>query len=149
MPTPKRADLVLSGGGVKGIGLVGAVAALVDAGYRPQRISGTSAGALVGAVLAAATADERVDAEELSALAMAIDYREFLDPGLIERIPVVGPAWGVVTGDGVYRGDALRDWVAREIAPHLTAGTLVISVAAGWSIFMVDMPSIFMPDMLP
>lgn len=118
MPTPKRADLVLSGGGVKGIGLVGAVAALVDAGYRPQRISGTSAGALVGAVLAAATADERVDAEELSALAMAIDYREFLDPGLIERIPVVGPTWGVVTGDGVYRGDALRDWVARRLADY-------------------------------
>ena len=36
-----RADLVLSGGGVKGIGLVGAVAALVDGGHRPQRISGT------------------------------------------------------------------------------------------------------------
>ena len=28
--TPKRADLVLSGGGVKGIGLVGAVVALME-----------------------------------------------------------------------------------------------------------------------
>ena len=95
---PKRADLVLSGGGVKGIGLVGAVAALVDAGYAPQRISGTSAGALVGAVVAAAVQRGRVNADELQELAMEIDYRKFLDPGLIERIPVVGPAWGVLSG---------------------------------------------------
>ena len=35
-------DLVLSGGGVKGIGLVGAVVALMEAGYHAQRVSGTS-----------------------------------------------------------------------------------------------------------
>ena len=40
-------------GGVKGIGLVGAVVALMDAGYQVRRISGTSAGSLVGAVVAA------------------------------------------------------------------------------------------------
>ncbi len=32
-PQPKSADLVLSGGGVKFIGLVGAIVALMDAGY--------------------------------------------------------------------------------------------------------------------
>ena len=53
-PRTKVADLVLSGGGVKGIGLVGAVVALMEAGYRIGRISGTSAGSLVGAVMAAA-----------------------------------------------------------------------------------------------
>ena len=52
MADPKPADLVLSGGGVKGIGLVGAVVALMDAGYRVQRVSGTSAGSIVGAVVA-------------------------------------------------------------------------------------------------
>ena len=31
--TPLKADLVLSGGGVKGIGLSGAVVALLEAGY--------------------------------------------------------------------------------------------------------------------
>lgn len=118
MVAAKRADLVLSGGGVKGIALVGAAAALVDAGYAPQRISGTSAGALVGAVLAAAVQRGRVNADELRTLAMEIDYRQFLDPGLIERIPVVGPAWGVLSGDGIYRGDALREWVAARLAEY-------------------------------
>lgn len=118
MAVVKRADLVLSGGGVKGIGLVGAVAALVDAGYKPQRISGTSAGALVGAILAAAVQSGHVDAEELKKLAMRIDYREFLDQGPIERIPLLGPAWGVLTGDGIYRGDALQAWVERQLADY-------------------------------
>ncbi len=59
--SPHRADLVLSGGGVKGIGLVGAVVALQDAGYAIERISGTSAGSLVGAVVAAAGTTQRLD----------------------------------------------------------------------------------------
>src|SRR5580693_6491654 len=54
----KDADLVLSGGGVKGIGLIGAVVALMDAGYRIHRVSGTSAGSIVGAIVAAASGHE-------------------------------------------------------------------------------------------
>ena len=64
MTEAKRADLVLSGGGVKGVGLVGAVVALLDAGYQPQRISGTSAGSIVGAVVAAAAQTGRASCRE-------------------------------------------------------------------------------------
>lgn len=122
------ADLVLSGGGVKGIGLVGAVAALVGAGYVPQRISGTSAGALVGAVLAAAAQSGDLSADQLTELALGLDYREFLDPGPVQRLPLVGPAWGVLSGDGIYRGDAVRRWVARRLGEFgvTTFGDLAI-----------------------
>jgi len=111
-----KADLVLSGGGVKGIALVGAVSALVEAEYLPQRVSGTSAGALVGAVLAAAAQSGELSAAQLEKLALGIDYRTFLDPGPVERVPVVGPAWGLLTGGGIYRGEALRQWVADRLA---------------------------------
>lgn len=47
------ADLALEGGGVKGIGIVGAVSALAEAGYRFQRVAGTSAGAIAAALIAA------------------------------------------------------------------------------------------------
>ena len=47
------ADLVLEGGGVKGIGLVGAVLTLHEAGYVFPRVGGTSAGAIVAALIAA------------------------------------------------------------------------------------------------
>lgn len=118
MPTPQQIDLVLSGGGVKGIALAGAAAKLVDAGYQPHRISGTSAGALVGAVLAAAVHTGRADVDQLRTLAMDIDYGKFLDQGPIERIPLLGPAWGVLTGDGIYRGDTLHAWVAEQLADY-------------------------------
>ena len=48
-----RADLALEGGGVKGIGLAGAVLALDEAGYSFARAAGTSAGAIAAALIAA------------------------------------------------------------------------------------------------
>ena len=47
---------------------------------------------------------------------MGIDYRAFLDPGPVERLPVIGPAWGLLSGGGIYRGEALRQWVADRLA---------------------------------
>jgi NTE family protein len=46
------ADLVLQGGGVKGIALTGAVLEFLKT-YRFRRVAGTSAGSIVGAFLAA------------------------------------------------------------------------------------------------
>jgi len=109
----KRADLVLSGGGVKGIGLVGAVVALTDAGYRIRRISGTSAGSLVGAVVAAGL--DRLTGADLRHLAMSLPYRKFLDPDPVAHLPLLGMAWQAIRGQGLYRGDYIRDWVAAEL----------------------------------
>ncbi len=41
------ADAVFEGGGVKGIGLVGAVAGAEEKGYQWMNVAGTSAGAIV------------------------------------------------------------------------------------------------------
>ena len=43
MPDPKLADLVLEGGGVKGVGLGGAYIAFREAGYTAANVAGTSA----------------------------------------------------------------------------------------------------------
>jgi len=48
-----KADAVFEGGGVKGIGLVGAVAVAEEKGYHWVNVAGTSAGAIVAALLAA------------------------------------------------------------------------------------------------
>ncbi|MFV1362532.1 patatin-like phospholipase family protein [Mycolicibacterium elephantis] len=111
----RRADLVLSGGGVKGIGLVGAVGALADAGYAIQRVSGTSAGSLVGAVVAAASQRDPLTSEQLRDLALSVPYRKFADSGPIERIPVLGTAWGLLRETGVYRGDFAHEWIRGEL----------------------------------
>jgi NTE family protein len=111
----KPADLVLSGGGVKGIGLVGAVVALMEAGYRPQRVSGTSAGSIVGAVVAAASMGHQLGPEDVKELALQLDYHKFTDPGPVERLPLLGPSLAVLRGTGIYKGDYAHDWVRSQL----------------------------------
>lgn len=106
-----RADLVLEGGGVKGIGLAGAVAAVTDAGYEPQRVSGTSAGALVGAIVAAGARGDRI-----GEITRRLDFRAVADRRGLGRVPLVGPGLALLTGAGLYRGDYLLDWIAAELA---------------------------------
>jgi NTE family protein len=106
---------VLSGGGVKGIGLVGAVVALMDAEYHVGRISGTSAGSLVGAVIAAAARGEQLTGEQLKGIALSLPYRKFLDPVPTRAVPVFGMAWAALHGQGMYRGDFIHDWVEGEL----------------------------------
>lgn len=103
-------DLVLEGGGVKGIGLAGAVTVLAERGYRFRRVAGTSAGALVGALVAAG-----VPAGRLAAMVDEIDYAAFQDPGWLDRVPVVGKALSVLFENGVYEGDAVRAWVEARL----------------------------------
>jgi NTE family protein len=107
-------DLVCEGGGVRGIGLVGAVDALAVAGYRFPRVAGTSAGAIVASLVAAL----QVAGEPLSKLAeimRSIDYRKFLDRNLIGHVPLIGGGLSLLVSDGVYRGAYLE---------HLLAGLL-------------------------
>ena len=68
------ADLVLEGGGVKGIALVGAISVLEERGYQFRRVAGTSAGAIVGSLVAA-----NARAAELQEIMRAVDYRGFRD----------------------------------------------------------------------
>lgn len=110
-----RADLVCEGGGVRGIGLVGAVDALDRAGYRFPRVAGSSAGAIVASLVAAL----QVAGEPVSRLAdimRAIDYRKFLDRNLIGRVPLVGGVLSLLTSDGVYRGAYLEQLLTGLLA---------------------------------
>ncbi|MGF2944884.1 patatin-like phospholipase family protein [Mycobacterium sp. Lab-001] len=102
-----HADLVCEGGGVRGIGLVGAVEALAEADYRFPRVAGSSAGAIVASLVAALQAA----GEPLSRLAevmRSIDYRKFLDRSLIGRVPVIGGGLSLLVSDGVYQGAYLE-----------------------------------------
>ena len=103
-----RADLVCEGGGVRGIGLVGAVHALATAGYEFPRVAGSSAGAVVASMVAALEAAGE-PLSRLDELAQSIDYSKFADPTPLTRIPIVGPALSLVARDGLYKGDYLEN----------------------------------------
>jgi NTE family protein len=104
-------DLVCEGGGVRGIGLVGAVDALAAAGYRFPRVAGTSAGAIVASLVAALqTAGEPLT--RLGEIMRSLDYRKFLDRNLIGHVPVIGGGLSLLVSDGVYRGAYLERLLA-------------------------------------
>ena len=56
----KKVDAVFEGGGVKGIGLVGAVSVIEKAGYEFENLAGTSAGAIVAGLLAVGFNSEEI-----------------------------------------------------------------------------------------
>ena len=111
----KPVDLVLSGGGVKGVGLVGAVVAVMDAGYSVKRVSGVSAGSLVGSILAAASNGDQLTSHEIKELALTLPYQKFRDAGPVGHVPVVGQVWGLLRDNGMYRGDFAHEWVRSEL----------------------------------
>lgn len=105
-----KCDLVLEGGGVKGIALVGAVDVLEERGYEVQRVAGTSAGSIVGALVAAGlSADERRE------LMLSVDYGRFKDKGLLDRFPG-GRVLSLLAEQGVYEGEYLRAWLGEQLA---------------------------------
>jgi NTE family protein len=107
--TTQRADLVLEGGGVKGIGLVGAVVRLMEEGYTFHRVAGTSAGSIAAALLAAG-----VDAAGLAEAMERLDYSKVPDvtrPG----IPIANEALSLLTTGGAHSGDYVHGWIAAEL----------------------------------
>lgn len=106
----KPCDIVLEGGGVKGIGLIGAIEELYDAGYARCRVAGTSAGAIVGALLAAG-----MPVVQLQTLMRDLDYTKFRDEGFIDALGVPGKSISLALEKGVYEGKYLRNWLADEL----------------------------------
>lgn len=107
----RRADAVFQGGGVKVIGLVGALSVAEQHGYRWVNVAGTSAGAMVAALSAAG-----YRAEEMARLLEDVDFNSFRDPPFWAKVPVVGPALAVALTKGLYVGDALEEWVRAALA---------------------------------
>jgi NTE family protein len=110
-PVPESTDLVLGGGGVLGIGHVGAVAVLEERGVRFERVAGTSAGAIVGALVAAG-----MPAARLRELVGTLDYRRALDKSPLDRVPLIGPPLSVLLQNGYAEGDYIAGVIERELA---------------------------------
>jgi NTE family protein len=101
----QTADLVLEGGGVKGLGLVGAVLELMDGGYTFARVAGTSAGSIVAAVLAAGATKEQLDA-----IMRRLDYGRVPDGGNL-----FSESLALTRRSGLHPGHYIRRFIADEL----------------------------------
>jgi NTE family protein len=114
-----RCDLALEGGGVKGIALVGAVLALDEAGYKIQRVAGTSAGA-IAATLIAAIVQRGKPMIDLKHYLDTMEFAKFMPEGKIHGfLDRIGHRLGELTADfsilltrmGLYPGTYLYEWL--------------------------------------
>ena len=107
---PLKCDAVFEGGGVKGIGLVGAVSVTEAKGYEFVNVAGTSAGAIIAALVAAG-----YRASELRDIMATLDYSKFKDPGWVDRIPILGKAISLGVEKGIYEGKYFEDWMREHL----------------------------------
>lgn len=80
----EKIGLVLSGGGVRGVAQIGAIKALEEKGIFPSVISGTSAGAVVGAFYAAGYSWEEILSFFRTTTLFSFHNFPFRKPGLID-----------------------------------------------------------------
>jgi NTE family protein len=106
----QQADLVLEGGGVKGIGLAGAYAVLKEHGFTVENVAGTSAGAITAAFIAA-----NAPPEELKELVVTLDFRRFQDQGWEDKLPLIDRTASILLDLGIYEGKFFYEWIKGEL----------------------------------
>jgi NTE family protein len=101
------ADLVFEGGGVKGIGLAGAYAALSERGFEPKCVAGTSAGAITAALVAVG-----YSSAELDRILLELPFSDFKDPDWWDKAGTPGKLVSLIREKGIYEGKFFQDWIA-------------------------------------
>lgn len=101
-----KCDAVFEGGGVKGIGLVGAVSEIEKAGYEFENLAGTSAGAIVASLLSVG-----FTAAELKLELEKLNYKKFQDEGLLDKFGIIGKGLSFGFEYGVYEGKYFENWL--------------------------------------
>ena len=107
-------NLVFEGGGVKGIGYVGAVEVLEEHQILPgiNRVGGTSAGAITSSMLALGA-----NKEEIKEIVAGTSFREFMD----RSWTVVGDVKRLMKDFGWFKGERFANWLKENIS-ELTGG---------------------------
>lgn len=96
-----RVDLVLEGGGVKGVALAGALSLLEEEGYLPQNVAGASAGAIIATLLAAG-----YTGSEIGKIIAEQDFSLFMDKGWEDRLPsFISIPFSILKDQGIYEGN--------------------------------------------
>lgn len=101
-----QANAVFEGGGVKAIGLAGAVEEAEKRGVIFNQVAGTSSGSIVASLLAAG-----YTGNDMKGIILNTPFRRFLKKSWIHQVKWVGPVARLFIKKGLYAGEELEQWM--------------------------------------
>jgi len=104
-------DAVFSGGGIRGIGFVGAISKFEQAGYTFRNVAGTSAGAIVSALVASGFSAEEMY-EEMS----KVNFERFKQKNIWKGFGALGTYISATKNFGLYNADLFEEWLEQMLA---------------------------------
>jgi len=104
-------DGVFEGGGVRGIGLVGAAHAFEQNGYTFRNLAGSSAGAIVASLLAAG-----YTTAEMHSIMSTLNFEQFKQRTVWHDFGMAGKIISATTNFGIYSATAFENWLARLLS---------------------------------
>jgi NTE family protein len=105
-----KIDGVFSGGGVKAYAFIGALKSIENKRMQLERVAGTSAGAIVAALIAADYGHK-----EIETLLNDIDLQQFADPPKITKLLPFSKWFFLYFQLGINRGDRLEKWLYEQL----------------------------------
>ncbi|SES83120.1 NTE family protein [Oceanobacillus limi] len=106
-----KIDAVFSGGGVKAFAFIGALESMEEKNLELERVAGTSAGAILAALLAAG-----YHYKEINAMLEELDLKTFFDPPTFTKL-IPGSKWLLLYfQNGIYKGDKFEKWLQQQLA---------------------------------
>ncbi|MCY6957260.1 patatin-like phospholipase family protein [Clostridium brassicae] len=99
-------DAVFEGGGMRGIGLIGALSYFEKKEYKWRKVGGSSAGAILAALLASG-----YTSKEIEKIMVQTNFLKFLDKDRMQKIPLLGKPLGVFAEKGIYSGNYFEKWI--------------------------------------
>lgn len=102
----KKINAVFEGGGVRGIGHVGAACIFEKKGYEFINLAGSSAGAIVASLLAVG-----YNCEEIRKEMDHVNYMKFKQESLLDRLGTLGKVISILTNYGIYSADYFEEWL--------------------------------------
>ncbi|MDC3415274.1 patatin-like phospholipase family protein [Aquibacillus sp. 3ASR75-11] len=101
-----KVDAVFEGGGIKGLAYIGAIEIMEEAGYKWERLAGTSVGSIVASLLAVG-----YNAKELKRLMIELPFEKIEKKTTVGNIPIIGSWLSLSINNGIYRMTILEEWL--------------------------------------
>jgi len=102
----KFCDAVFEGGGVRGIGYVGAISMFENAGYTFRNLAGSSAGAIIAALIAAGFTSQEMHDELVK-----MDFESFKETGILGSLGTFGNLINATKHFGMYKASMFEKWL--------------------------------------